>query len=107
LISRSTPPPDLAIEVDETRSTLNRVIIRAALGVPELWRLHNKVLTFHTLQADGANVQRSGSATFAALALTPADLMHFMALRNTHDDNAIGRQFRAWVRQRVAPPATP
>ena len=32
------PPPDLALEVDVTRSCLNRLEIYAALGVAEVWR---------------------------------------------------------------------
>ena len=35
---RVDPPPDLAIEVDVTSSSLNRLAIYAALGVPEVWR---------------------------------------------------------------------
>jgi Uma2 family endonuclease len=101
------PPPDLAIEVETTRSLLNRVSIYATLGVPELWRLRRKVLTFHTLGADGRYVQRGDSPTFAAIGVTPDDLMRFVAMRHTQDDNAIVRQFRAWVRQRIAPPQTP
>ena len=31
-------PPDLAIEIDNTSSSLNRMAIYAALGVPEVWR---------------------------------------------------------------------
>jgi Uma2 family endonuclease len=106
---RIDPPPDLAIEVDATHSSLPRVSIYETLGVPELWRLHNKVLTFRALGADGHYAQCGDSPTFAAIRLTPADLMHFLAMRNTQDDNAITRQFRAWVRQRIAPqqPAGP
>ncbi len=33
------PPPDLAIEVEISRSVLNRLSIYAALRVPELWRI--------------------------------------------------------------------
>src|ERR1700674_3812031 len=36
---RTDPPPDLAIEVDVTRSSLDRMDIYAALKVPEVWRL--------------------------------------------------------------------
>jgi Uma2 family endonuclease len=32
------PPPDLAVEIDITSSSLNRLSIYAALGVPEVWR---------------------------------------------------------------------
>ncbi len=34
----AAPPPDLVIEVDITRSSLNKLPIYAALGVPEIWR---------------------------------------------------------------------
>src|SRR5438132_343667 len=34
---RRDPPPDLAIEVDVTRSSLDRLSIYAALLVPEVW----------------------------------------------------------------------
>src|SRR6266478_1708430 len=33
------PPPDLAVEVDVTSSSLDRLDIYATLGVPEIWRL--------------------------------------------------------------------
>jgi Uma2 family endonuclease len=35
---KKDPPPDLAIEVDISRSSLNRTKIYAAFGVPEVWR---------------------------------------------------------------------
>ena len=34
----SNPPPDLVIEVDISRSSLDKLPIYAALGVPEVWR---------------------------------------------------------------------
>ena len=34
----SDPPPDLVIEVDVSRSSLDKLPIYAALGVPEVWR---------------------------------------------------------------------
>src|SRR5262249_36748647 len=36
---RTDPPPDLAIETDVTHSSMDRLSIYAALGVPEVWRL--------------------------------------------------------------------
>ena len=35
---RTDPPPDLAIEVDISRSSLDRMGIYAKLRVPEVWR---------------------------------------------------------------------
>jgi Uma2 family endonuclease len=43
---RTDPPPDLAIEVDVTHSSLDRLAIYAALGVPEIWRLAGDTLIF-------------------------------------------------------------
>ena len=34
----SDPPPDLVIEVDVSRSSMDKLPIYAALGVPEVWR---------------------------------------------------------------------
>ncbi|MBI3411111.1 MAG: Uma2 family endonuclease, partial [Planctomycetes bacterium] len=49
---RTDPPPDLAIEVDVTHSSLNRMEIYAKLAIPEVWRLDDKGLTFHVLGTD-------------------------------------------------------
>src|SRR5207248_954545 len=50
---RTDPPPDLALEVDVTYSSLDRMSIYAALKVPEVWRLDGPTLTFHHLGPDG------------------------------------------------------
>jgi Uma2 family endonuclease len=94
-------PPDLAIEVDVSSSSVSRMGIYAALGVPEVWRLAEGMLTFHVLAAGG---QYTASATSQAFGfLTAADLQGFLLLRGQQDENAIVRQFRAWVRQRSTP----
>src|SRR5437588_11765498 len=46
---RRDPPPDLVIEIDWTHSSLNRLGIFAALGVPEIWRYDGTVLHIHLL----------------------------------------------------------
>lgn len=104
---RSDPPPDLAIEIDVTRSSLDRMSIYAALGVPEVWRLSTSGLAFHILDA-GVYQVRPNSLSFASLAC--ADLPPFLALWGQTDDTTIVRQFREWVRQQLLGrplPATP
>jgi Uma2 family endonuclease len=96
---RIHPPPDLAIEIDARSSSLNRMRIYAELGVPEVWRFDERVLTFQVLDADANYQQVEASPTFAGV--TPADLMPF--LREAHeaaDQNPVTRRFREWVRQR-------
>jgi Uma2 family endonuclease len=47
------PPPDLALEVDFTHSSLDRMAIYAALGVPEVWRWDATGLHVYHLQTSG------------------------------------------------------
>ena len=47
------PPPDLAVEVDVTSSSLDRMHIYANLGVPEVWRFQDGQLTFWRLGGSG------------------------------------------------------
>jgi Uma2 family endonuclease len=100
---RTDPPPDLAIEVDVTRSSLNRMDIYAALRVPEVWRLDGDVLSFHVL--DEADVYQVAAFSRSFPLVTPADLLGFLQMaRQAGDENAVTRQFRAWVRTRHSVP---
>ena len=55
------PPPDLAIEVDITSSSINRLSIYAAFGVPEIWRWHDEKLTVYRLGPEGDIRKRTNS----------------------------------------------
>ncbi|HTK78492.1 MAG TPA: Uma2 family endonuclease [Gemmataceae bacterium] len=100
---RIHPPPDLAIEVDVASSSLNRMGIYAALGVPELWRLEGSDLAFHRLDLKKKRYKAiARSVNFPQV--IPTDLVRFLKMVGRQEQNAIVRQFRAWVRQ--LPPAT-
>ena len=94
---RIDPPPDLALEVDVTRSSLDRLSIYAALSVPEVWRREAETLICYLLGNDRKYVVSPTSRAFPGLA--PADLLRFLALRGQMDENTLVGQFRAWVRQ--------
>jgi Uma2 family endonuclease len=101
---RIHPPPDLAIEVDVASSSLNRMGIYAALGVPEVWRLDGPALTFHRLGPTGQYQLVTKSAAFPQV--TAADVMPYLdQLERQRGEMDIVRDFRAWVRQ--LPPAAP
>jgi Uma2 family endonuclease len=97
---RVDPPPDLAIEVDVTHRSINRMSIYARLGVPEVWRLRAGGLTFQALQPNGRYAEQPHSPTFPLF--TPADLTTYMGLRAQHDENEVVRRFRAFVQHRLA-----
>lgn len=92
---RVDPPPDLAIEVDITRSSLDRMSIYGALGVPEVWRLTSTALTFQILES-GAYQVRSHSLAFPRLA--SADLIGFFSRLGQMDSTSLVAEFREWVR---------
>jgi Uma2 family endonuclease len=95
------PPPDLAIEVDVTSSSMNRLGIYAALRVPEVWRLKSGVLTFHVLGATGKYAVSAKSRSFPLI--SPDELLSFLKRgRQAKDVNPVIRDFRAWIRTRLA-----
>ncbi len=96
---RRDPPPDLAIEVDVTRSSLPRMPIFATLGVPEVWCLTADQLTFHVRGSQGKYRRATHSRSFAKV--TPADLLPFIQeARKGGSQTPLLRRFRKWVRQR-------
>src|SRR5262249_28301372 len=62
LALRVHPPPDLAIEVEVTHSSMDRMEIYATLGIPGLWRLDGDELRFHVLGALPRNTRPAGAA---------------------------------------------
>jgi Uma2 family endonuclease len=107
---RTDLAPDVTIEIEACRSSLDRRGIYAALGVPEVWWLARGTLTFFVLDAAGAYAAAPHSKAFPLV--TPGDLFGFLrqALQGG-DENAVTRQFRQWVRRRHGsggtPPAVP
>jgi Uma2 family endonuclease len=93
------PPPDLSVEVEITRSSLQRMKIYAKLKVPEYWRCDGETVRFYHLRADGEyeEVERSLSFPF----LTAADLSRFVQQRLQQDENSLVRSFHEWVRQQI------
>lgn len=96
----SDPPPDLAVEIDVTHSPRNRLTIYAALGVKEVWRLHNEILTAQCLDENGEYQPAETSHHFPQLQI--ADVMAFLNRRNETDENSLIREFREWAREHLA-----
>jgi Uma2 family endonuclease len=92
------PPPDLALEVDISYSTLDRMSIYAALRVPEVWRYDGQALRFHVLAPDGRYLVAAQSLAMPQVA--SAAVTSLLALRGTMDENALFRHFQSWARQR-------
>jgi len=89
------PPPDLVVEVDITSSSLDRMDIYAALGVPEVWRHDGKALYVEQLQTDGSYARQTHSAALPLLSLV--ELQRFLDSRDATDETSWIRLFRKWV----------
>jgi Uma2 family endonuclease len=101
----SDPPPDLALEVEGTRSALDRMGVYAALGVPEVWRYDGEAFSVHRLRPDGRYEQSAQSLSFPALPLD--EFARFIDETQGLGEVALMGTFRDWVRQHVLPRLQP
>ncbi|MDY6941160.1 MAG: Uma2 family endonuclease [Cyanobacteriota bacterium] len=93
------PPPDLAIEIDTTHSSIDKMAIYAGLQVPEIWRWKNGKLTIYLLSEE----QYRESETSLAFGEFPvSELARFMQLDTDKGENARMREFRQWVRSQIS-----
>jgi Uma2 family endonuclease len=95
---RWDPPPELVIEVDITRSSLDRFPIFAAVGVLEIWRYDGERVTFHQLK-DGAYVSIEESAVLPPM--TASQATAFVERYSRESSLAWKRSLRAWIRSRL------
>ena len=95
------PPPDLALEIDITSTSVPRLPIYAALRVPEVWRYDDTGLIVHHLGRTGKYTVKNRSRVFPLL---PMDgVRRFMSMAETMDDADWLQTFHDWVRDTVAP----
>jgi Uma2 family endonuclease len=95
------PPPDLALEVEMTRSALDRMGIYAALKVPEVWRCDGATIVALRLRPEGEYEQTKESLNFPALPLE--DFINFLHQTEGLSHTGLIRPFQEWVRQHVLP----
>ncbi len=94
-------PPDLAVEVDTTHSSLDRTAIYAALEVPELWRFDGESLQAYQW-VDGEYVRLARSVAFPYLPLDEAVALLHQSI-TIADDRELRKKLRSWIRDRVVP----
>ena len=91
-------PPDLAIEIDITSGSLNKLPIYAALGVTEIWRYDGDVLQIYGLNLQEKNYKKiNQSLAFPKLdiSLIPQWLQQRLIIGET----ATLKQVRQWMRE--------
>ena len=93
------PPPDLAIEVETSRSGVRKMKIYASFGIPELWRVDRHGLRVYELSTAGEYVPRETSLCLPGFPVAKAQeiLLQLGSVRQT----TVVRSFRDWVRENV------
>ncbi|MBD6617140.1 Uma2 family endonuclease [Komarekiella sp. 'clone 1'] len=93
------PPPDLVLEVEYSRSAIDKFRLYAAMGVPEFWRYNGSVLRVYALEGRQYSETQT-SPTFAPLSIK--EIPRFIQQAKKDGEIATTRAFRAWVRQQIS-----
>lgn len=92
------PAPDLVLEVEYSRSKIDKLILYASLGIPEFWRYNGNVLRIYQLQS-GQYVESSQSLTFPSVQV--AEIPRFLVESRNVGEITCTRNFRNWVKQQL------
>jgi Uma2 family endonuclease len=93
------PPPDLAIEIDITSSSVNKFNIYSALGITELWKYNGQDLKFYQL-LEGQYLECEYSIAFAMVSVH--DISRFIQQSKSMGEITLLKSFRAWVREKIS-----
>lgn len=93
------PPPDLALEVDISRTSIGKFGIYQALGVPEIWRYRGDEIEIFILKSD-EYVKVDQSEQLPGFPVQVA--CEFLEQRSTLTQTEIIRDFRKWLSENAA-----
>ena len=99
-VGSDAPPPDLAVEVEVSRTALDRMGIYADLGVPEVWRLSGTDLVMLRLDESGSYREVDRSEIFPQI---PRSVFTELLDRRfeTTELNLV-RDFRRWIQDNIS-----
>ena len=95
------PPPDLAIEIDISSSSIDKLEVYAALGVREVWLFNGEALAAYQLRPDGR--YQIIEESFNLPGFPVKDVADWIARAQTTDETSWDKSFRDWVRTRSEP----
>jgi Uma2 family endonuclease len=96
------PPPDLAIEIDLTSSSIDKLGIYARLQVPEVWRVRSNLqIEFLSLDSDA---KYAGTSESKVLPQLSAEIVNqYLGVLVAEGYAAAIRKFRVEIAQRLTP----
>src|SRR5262245_50258117 len=94
------PPPDVAVEIDISSYSTNKLAVYQSLGVSEVWIYEGRRMRICHL-TDQGYVDASSSLAFPLL--TDDALTEVLEKSKTKGQNAALRSFREWLRDNLSP----
>ncbi len=91
------PAPDLVIEIDVSRKSLNKLPVYAGFGVPEVWRVQEGIVFVYTVRPDGSGQYDEGGLSRVLPPLDGDTLTRFLTDGLTLDRIAWVRSIRTWA----------
>ena len=88
------PPPDLVIEVEMTRSAIPKLLLFAAMGVPEVWRHDGSRLEMLSLEG---GEYRPLDSSLGLPGLAAATIDSLLSRRFEHGETALIKEFRSSI----------
>ena len=95
------PPPDLVVEIDNSRTSLSKLPIYVALKIPEIWRLRRGELTLYQLNAQQSGYEET-EHSLAFPQLPVQELPQFIERAKAIGQRAAVRELGKRVRQILA-----
>ena len=93
------PPPDVAVEIDMSNDSIDKLPIYAAIGVPEIWRYDGKVAHFYKLAGENYEVMLE---SIAFPGFTVQDFGQYMERSRVKGYTAAAKAFRRMLRSRAS-----
>ena len=93
------PPPDIILEMEMSRSALDKLPLFASIGIPEVWRCDGQRVSIFVLEQDG---YRESSSSRALPVLTSEVLTRFLAESRTMLSPDWFQAVSDWARERQA-----
>ena len=88
------PPPDLVIEMEFSRSALDKLPLFASMGIPEVWRCDGERVVFYVL---AGNAYEESSRSQALPPLTSEVLTQFLQSSRTMLSTEWQKAIHTWV----------
>jgi Uma2 family endonuclease len=92
------PPPDLAVEVDVSRSSARKLALYAAFGVPEVWRYDGQQFEIYVLGPEQRYLASAASVCLPGFPLDEA--ARILGRLNVESERALVRSFREFIRRK-------